>query len=150
MITRLFIDPGTRSLGFSVFVDNVLEDSGTVLATFSKKVPLRLKEIRSELKKRLDRWYFDEVHIEKLNRKTHYYVIWCVGMLVELFGYAKLVDDDIAVPSWKSFYGLKQRDKGAKVREKFEEIEAFSAVNITSDDQLEAILLGYFYLNKKI
>jgi len=150
MITRLFIDPGSKSLGYAIFEDNELVESGTIKSTASKKVGYRLQEIRKGLKKATSRWKFDEVHIEKLNYRTHYYVMWCVGVVVELYGNSEHISDDIAVTSWKSFYKLKQSDKGDKVKMKFREIKEFREIELSSDDQMEAILQGYFYLNKKI
>lgn len=145
---RLFIDPASISLGWALFSNKDLVDSGTIKAISKWKISKRLHYIRKELKKDLGDLDIVEVHIEKMNHRTHYYVIWAVGVIVEVF-YKYNPKDDIVVSSWKSFFKLKQKDKGEKIKEVFKKVFFGYDEEGMSDDEIEACLMGYYFLNKE-
>ena len=121
---RLFIDPGSRSLGWAEYEDKKLKAHGTVSSP-KGKVPIekRLSHISKELFTLFEHEMYDEIYVERLNRRTHHFALWSVGTILGVLGGQTFTFHEHPSPNqWKKVIGLKQKDKGAPVRAVFENI----------------------------
>lgn len=145
----MVIDPGSKRAGWSVWNDKCLVASG-VAECETGPIHKRIGSITDQLKGIANAHEPNEIHIERLNRYTHVYCLWSVGALLYAFTYLDTVDDDISVSSWKSYFGLKQANKGPEVREAYR--KHFGSYDGMPDDQIEAVLMAAYYvdyLNKR-
>lgn len=140
-MTRLFVDPGTKSVGVAYYDKRKLVASFTVLGGDSKSSFIRQLNIVDGIFKNLEQLgvdYVDEAHLEQLVRTTHIMVHWSVGSIgTALAGVARKVEADIPIQSWK-FYS--RTAEGEKLMKK-------ATKKVQSDDELCAILFGAYYVN---
>lgn len=141
---RMFIDPGSKRAGWSIWEDKKLVSSGFAECQ-EGLIHKRIGKITRELREAGDRYKLDEVHIEKLNRRTHVFCLWAAGSAIYAFSHIDIVNDSVAVASWKSYWGLKQQHKGPEVRAVYS--KHFGSYDGMPDDQVEAILMGAFYVD---
>lgn len=141
----LAIDPATKSLGWAWFKDGRLYKHGSLVVkgTLQKRL-LQIYEFFSEMSKETK---FDYVITERMNFRTHYTVNFAIGVIYIAFTNAGYVGDDLSPNTWKAYFGLKQRDKGKKIKNVFRKL--FKDVKIETDDEIEAILMGLCWLKKE-
>jgi len=144
-MNAMVIDPSTKSLGWCWIKDGQIHRSGTIVAKGS--LVQRLKQIYDAFRifKDID---FSYVVTERMNYRTHHTVNMAIGVIFLAFvDNSCYVNDEISPNSWKSFHGLKQRDKGLKVRSVFK--KRFPKWQAQSDDEIEAILMADYFLRRK-
>ena len=144
---RLFIDPGSKSMGWAIFEGKELVQSGTVKCKGSDSIDKRLYAMAKSLKKSLEDWdKFDEINVERLNSRTHHFALWSVGMIASVVGNKTEKFREHPSPAqWKKPIGLKFNDKGEAVRLVFEKL--YPGIVTESDDEMEAILMGHMESN---
>lgn len=100
----LVIDPGTKSTGWSFWIDKVLVEHGTIQCNNPKdKWQFRLAEIGAQYKNLADMLKPDHVFIERLVRNTHIYVHYSVGHLAAIFAARGILSSPtISIKSWES------------------------------------------------
>src|SRR5688572_25877167 len=110
-IRRLFIDPGSISTGWALFVGSTFMMSGTVASAQADKGDAdafrRLALIVGRYGP-LSQELLDEVHFEQLVTRTHHYTHWSVGAIGAFFAACNKdveVLADVAISSWQRFCG---------------------------------------------
>lgn len=141
----LFIDPGSKSLGWALFRDDGSFVEAGTLAAKGKDAFKRLSEIYGQvvtLAKKVDLGPEDEVHIETLNYGTHYMCIWSVGLAGGvLSSYGALVEQDVYIKSWQ-----KSAD-WAKTQEMWREVHGPQVFD--SEDAWAAYHMGIYWIRKR-
>lgn len=136
-MTHLFIDPGSRSVGWALFIDREFSKSGTIKC--EGKIADRLSHLAWKLE-RLD-WelpYFDEVHVENFRMNLAMELHWSVGVIFSVFGNgATIVAQDIWMSSWQSFCDFEKGKPG----------KLLSQYPAESEDELSAIGMGLYYFS---
>ena len=138
--TRLFIDPGSTSAGWALYVGNEKVSSGTVSAK-GKNQFSRLAEILNGFRMTFDlnftgRTPIEEVHIETLNYKTHYACIWSVGVLGTLFAaHGAVVSQDLFITAWQKYNNWT------------EEKVDWAAHGCQSEHEFAAVCMGRWWLS---
>ncbi len=102
---KLFIDPGSKSLGWALFDEAGRFVRAGTLTAKGKDAFKRLGEIYDQLQALVTTLGIgkeDEVHIETLNYGTHYMCIWSVGLAGGvLAATGAFVDQDVYIKSWQ-------------------------------------------------
>jgi Holliday junction resolvasome RuvABC endonuclease subunit len=141
---RLFIDPATHSTGWALFNDAQLVLSGTI-SVEGKDVWRRLSMLQVKYKNLLEQLGpVEEVHIEKFWRaKMKESLQWAVAAIgLGCVGRAVSIAQDVVVTSWQP----KMKYKKGNVPRKYKKL----AASVGSEDELEAILMGYYWLEHKV
>lgn len=144
-VKRLFIDPGSHSTGWAFFLGKTLESHGTVVAPDRKRTCFfRIGEIYlsyfligEELKP-------DEVHFENFRKNLAiglHHSVGAIGAALALN--AGDVKQDCWMGSWQKFHGYSKKLPLPKHLEKYEK-------KCESQDELEAIAIGLWYVERKV
>lgn len=137
----LFIDPASISSGWAYFRNQKLEAQGSVVV--DKKLPpfVRLMQVYYsylELANNAPGPLIQEVHIEQLPRRCHIYTHYSVAVAGIAFASSDCqVWGDIPVKAWQKYtdwHGERAMLKGYTVQ---------------TEDELAAIGMGLYYVNKK-
>lgn len=143
MTRRIFVDPGSNVTGWALFHDDEFIQSGTIRAKAKKKgmtgaatALVRLKEIYKLYHTLFGDLLPDEVLMERMNYKVHYFCQWAnavIGLAAAMHDIP--AQDEISPSSWKAYE--RRQVALAAIRETTE-----------SEDEAVAVLLGFTYLEK--
>jgi hypothetical protein len=137
MASILYVDPASISTGWALFVDGVLQQSGTIVADKKDNVFKRLYQIYVGYRKLGIKP--DEVHIEQLVRNTHIYTHWSVSVIaLGLFHSNVKVGADIPISSWQKFVNWKEDKTPLQIYKR----------RVSSEDELAAIGMGLWHSSK--
>jgi hypothetical protein len=141
-VTRLFIDPASKSTGWALFRDKKFDVSGTIQAEANLPAFERLWQLQCsyEFLKEMFKGEIDEVHIEKMVAKTAIECKWSVGVIGSVFGCIAHVDDGVPIQSWQKFCDWKGDRQ--KLRRYYKRVH--------SEDELAAIGMGLWYVKERV
>lgn len=140
-MVRLFVDPGTKSVGVALYDKKKLIDSATLTAVDSKSSFHRMLHIVDQMFEFINKndvSMVDETHLEQLVRMTHIMVHWSVGAIgTAAASVSRTVEADIPIQSWKLF---SRSEKGIALNRKYKNL-------VKSGDEMCAIIFGAYYVN---
>jgi Holliday junction resolvasome RuvABC endonuclease subunit len=142
-VARLFIDPGSKSLGWAMFEGDFLISHGTVAV--KGLWHQRLQDLQYELSYgRVSSCRVEEVHIENVPRvrTCSIYVHYAIGVVASAAN-AETVLVDIPVKSWQKHVGWKKNKKTKKISVSKEHKHLWNSVD--SEDELAAICMGLWF-----
>lgn len=128
----LFVDPGSRSTGWALFENNKFVRSGTI-TNKSPNVFARLWAFWSAYKTLGEDLHPDEVHIERMNYKTHFYCTWSAGLIgtaLHAAGVPK-VEQDISPGTWQKAVDWKGGQEALlEHRERVDSLDELAAISM--------------------
>lgn len=160
-LLRMFVDPASISSGWALFQNKRLIASGTVAVDKKLHWSERLHWIRQKYLE-LPFTNIDEVHIERLVRRTHIITHYSVGVIASVLClYSKAVSADVGIRSWQKY--CEWDNKAAKVALRKAGVTEQDAIKMvkcnrklvkykkTVDtlDELEAIAMGVYWVNEE-
>lgn len=97
----LAIDPGSRVMGWAIYVGGMLRLSGTVDMPQGSSISARLCSLREQLNKYFGGYKFDVLVMELIPRGTsHIYLHWACGVIVSAVDTRVILQCPIS--SWKA------------------------------------------------
>jgi Holliday junction resolvasome RuvABC endonuclease subunit len=136
----MFVDPASISSGWALFRGKRLIAHGTIAVDKNLHWTARLHEIRQGYLK-LPFTKIDEVHIERLVRRTHIYTHYSVGVIASVLClYAVSVDAEVSITPWQKYVDWKGKRKRLTPYKK----------RVKSEDELAAIGMGLYWLSEKV
>jgi hypothetical protein len=138
-LRRLFVDPASISTGWAYYVGKELKSHGTIATDKKWAVFTRLHDIWRQYRSLVVSGSIDEVHIEQLPRRCHFFTHWSVGAI----GHALFpsvashkILGDIPVKAWQKASNWESRKANWK------------NVACKSEDELAAICMGEYFVEK--
>jgi Holliday junction resolvasome RuvABC endonuclease subunit len=138
---RLFVDPGSRSSGWAYFEGDEFIRSGTFEATKDVAAFHRIAELYLDYFELGSELCPDEVHIENFRKNLAIQLHHSVGAIAAALGnFAPVIEQDCWMGSWQRFHGYSKKEELPK---------HLKSYIIESVDELEAIAIGLWYLERR-
>lgn len=146
----MFIDPGSKSSGWALFVEGKLIQHGTIACREPKAVVHeRLFDIYMKYRNLGFTEIPEAIHFERLNKRCHHYVMWSIGAIMVALLDQGLSEaecfDDISPGSWQKTVGWKSQAGKLTLGPELEKFRRRSK----TEDQLAAIGMGMHWQAKK-
>lgn len=153
------IDPGTKSTGWSFWVNRQMVEHGTIRCTdFKTSWEFRLAEIGIQYKNLYKMLKPDIVYIERLVRNTHIYCHYSVGHVGAIFAANGVIcSPSISIKSWEAHVKWHQERRPLKqyfksdwtvVRSEKKPLQEKHFRGIKSEDEGAAIGMGKYLFEK--
>lgn len=147
----LSVDQGTKISGYAIFQDSQLIASGILKGDDKKDTWMRMHEMAQQISDLIDKYKPDTLVLEEPFAKVNLHVFEVLCELFGILGYVAYTKDiELATYSaavWRAEIELKGKQRAEQKAKAIELVKIIFGKEC-SEDESEAILIGYSHLHR--